>query len=133
VAGLDAGLAYNTWPMMDGKMIPSGLWVMDPAWLNAFENSKTVQFIHRTSAYAVLLAILCYAAFLTLKSNDELGRKLAFSAWFIFALTIFQAMIGIGTLLLAVPLDWALAHQGGAVILLAAIVTHTRATYPPAA
>jgi len=54
VAGLDAGLAYNEWPMMDGAIIPNDLWVQTPFWINAFENPKTVQFIHRMSAYALL-------------------------------------------------------------------------------
>ena len=47
VAGMKAGLAYNTWPLMDGRIIPSGILIMQPAWLNAFENSATVQFDHR--------------------------------------------------------------------------------------
>ncbi|MGB8816573.1 MAG: COX15/CtaA family protein, partial [Rhizobiaceae bacterium] len=47
VAGLDAGMAFNTWPLMDGAIIPSDLWAIEPAWINAFESPKTVQFIHR--------------------------------------------------------------------------------------
>jgi cytochrome c oxidase assembly protein subunit 15 len=53
VAGLDAGMAYNTWPLMDGKIIPDGLMVMDPAWRNLFENALTVQFQHRMAAYLI--------------------------------------------------------------------------------
>src|SRR5690606_37576366 len=59
VAGLNAGLAHNTWPLMDGAFIPKGLLIMQPAWLNIFENAMTVQFQHRMGAYAVtILAVV---------------------------------------------------------------------------
>ena len=54
VAGLDAGLSYNTWPLMDGTVVPGDLFVIEPAWRNFFENPKTVQFVHRLGAYIVL-------------------------------------------------------------------------------
>ena len=47
VAGLDAGMSYNTWPLMDGAVVPGDLFVIEPAWRNFFENPKTVQFVHR--------------------------------------------------------------------------------------
>ncbi|MGH6873500.1 MAG: COX15/CtaA family protein, partial [Aestuariivirgaceae bacterium] len=53
VAGLDAGLSHNTFPLMDGKLVPDGLLVMTPRWRNLFENALTVQFLHRTMAYGV--------------------------------------------------------------------------------
>ena len=58
VAGLDAGLVYNTWPLIDGSFIPeaSRLWFITPAWRNLFENTLTVQFDHRMMAYAHLAA-----------------------------------------------------------------------------
>ena len=56
VAGLDAGMSYNTWPLMDGAVIPGDLLVIEPVWRNFFENPKTVQFVHRVGAYAVLAA-----------------------------------------------------------------------------
>lgn len=132
VAGMDAGLAYNTWPLMDGSLVPTGLAAMEPAWINFFENAKTVQFTHRTTAVLVLVAALAYALVLSAKAYDEDGKRMAASAWLLAILIVFQAMIGIGTLLLAVPIDWALAHQGGAVVVLAAAVVHTRATLAPA-
>ena len=57
VAGLDAGLVYNTWPLIDGHLVPSPerLWFITPAWRNLFENALTVQFDHRMVAYAVWL------------------------------------------------------------------------------
>ncbi|MGO8506420.1 COX15/CtaA family protein, partial [Rhizobium leguminosarum] len=58
VAGLDAGFSYNTWPLMDGAVIPSDLLIQQPFWINAFENPKTVQFIHRIGAYTLLALTL---------------------------------------------------------------------------
>src|SRR5690606_2008993 len=57
VAGIDAGMAYHTWPLMDGAVIPDGLFVMDPAWRNFFENALTVQFTHRLIAYGITLYV----------------------------------------------------------------------------
>jgi ABC-2 type transport system permease protein len=57
VAGLDAGMGYNTWPLMDGALVPAGLDAIDPFWKNLFENTLTVQFIHRMIAYAVVLYV----------------------------------------------------------------------------
>lgn len=54
VAGLHAGLTYNTWPLMDGAVIPSDLFIQSPWWRNLPENPKTVQFVHRMFAYTVL-------------------------------------------------------------------------------
>lgn len=56
VAGLDAGQGYNTWPLMDGRLVPDGLFVANPWWINLFENAMTVQFDHRIVAYAIVLA-----------------------------------------------------------------------------
>ena len=56
VAGLDGGLSYNTWPLMDGRVVPGDLFVIDPAWRNLFENPKTVQFVHRCGAYLLFAA-----------------------------------------------------------------------------
>ena len=64
VAGLRAGLVYNTWPAIDGAFIPSGarLWFEQPWWRNLFENTLTVQFEHRMTAYA-LFALAVFHAF----------------------------------------------------------------------
>jgi heme a synthase len=58
VAGLDAGMGYNTWPLMDGALIPKGLDVIDPFWKNLFENALTVQFNHRMIAYTVVAFVV---------------------------------------------------------------------------
>ncbi len=61
VAGLDAGMGYNTWPLMDGALVPPGLMIMEPGWRNLFENAMTVQFNHRLLAYVITLAAVAYA------------------------------------------------------------------------
>ena len=128
VAGLDAGLAFNDWPTMDGAIIPEGLWVQNPAWINLFENPKTVQFIHRIGAYLLLLLFVTQAlAVWNSKSGAPCKRRVGL----ILILGLAQASIGIITLVLQVPLDWALVHQGGAVVVLGAAVAHWRAIKGP--
>lgn len=126
VAGLNAGFTYNTWPLMDGAFIPGGLWVVDPAWLNLFENVKTVQFVHRMVAYAVLIAVFAHmlAALKFGRGTTHANRAIV-----LFGLVLLQAMIGIATLVMQVPLGWALMHQGGAVIVLGFAVAHWRGFY----
>ena len=61
VAGLDAGFGYNTWPLMDGAVVPRGLFVAEPWWRNMFENAMTVQFNHRILAYVIAVLVVGYA------------------------------------------------------------------------
>ncbi len=121
VAGLDAGLSYNEWPTMDGVMIPSDLWIQTPAWINAFENPKTVQFIHRMSAYALLLLALAQV-FIAMNSNS--GQTHKRRTIVLLVLILAQAAIGVITLVLQVPLNWGLYHQGGAVVVLGFAIAH---------
>jgi heme a synthase len=123
VAGLDAGLSHNTWPLMDGHFIPpSGdLWIMQPAWANHFENALTVQFQHRLLAYGVLALTLWHA--LALRGRGATGRR----AQALLAITLLQAAIGIATLLLGVPLWAGLLHQGAAIVLLSMVAVHASA------
>jgi cytochrome c oxidase assembly protein subunit 15 len=131
VAGLNAGLAYNTWPLMDGHLVPPAgdLWIMHPAWLNHFENALTVQFQHRVVAYVVLALALWQAVALTQAGAGTAARR----ARIIFGIVLVQAALGITTLVLVVPLGLALAHQAVAVALLAATVVHARAIAEDAA
>ena len=121
VAGLDAGLTFNTWPLMDGAIVPDGLLVMQPVWLNPFENVATVQFQHRMTAY-LLVAVSLYLAFKATRGGmSEAARQWALVlAGLVFA----QAVTGILTLVLQVPMSWALVHQGLAAIVLIAAVVH---------
>lgn len=126
VAGLDAGLAFNDWPTMDGQLVPGGLLVLDPWWVNFFENPKAVQFVHRTSGYLLLLLVLAqWWVTARSRAEDEHKRRAAILA----GLVVAQAAIGIATLVMQVPLSWALLHQGGAVVVLAFAVAHWRALY----
>lgn len=124
VAGMDAGLAYNSWPLMDSALVPTGLLAMDPAWINIFENAKTVQFDHRMFGYVLwIVAVLHMLTSLSKAPATTHARR----SIVLFALVTLQAGVGIGTLLLQVPLSWALAHQGLALIVLAFAVAHWRA------
>jgi cytochrome c oxidase assembly protein subunit 15 len=115
VAGLDAGQGYNTWPLMDGALVPSGLGAMDPWWLNLFENAMTVQFDHRLLAYLVLALALW-----------QVARRRDLPAILFLAAVLLQVALGITTLLLHVPLHVALVHQSGALVVLAAAVWNLR-------
>ena len=126
VAGLDAGMSYNTWPLMDGKLIPSDLAIIEPAWRNLFENPKTVQFTHRMFGYLVWAAA---AVHMISALRAAPGTTHARRTVVLFVLVTAQAAIGITTLLLQVPLDWALAHQGGALVVLGFAVAHLRGFY----
>ncbi|QPC87448.1 heme A synthase [Mesorhizobium sp. NBSH29] len=125
VAGLHAGLSYNTWPLMDGAIIPGDLFAIEPAWRNLFENPKTVQFIHRMFAYALLAAALWHAIAAT---RSEPGTTHQRRAWLLFTAILAQAGIGIATLLAQAHIHAALLHQFVAVIVLILATAHWRGT-----
>jgi len=116
VAGLRAGLVYNTWPEIDGAFIPSTarLWFEQPWWRNLFENTLTVQFEHRMTAYA-LLALALWHAIDAVRSR---AAAVVTGAWLLMAAVTLQAGLGILTLLNQVPIDLALAHQAVAIVVL---------------
>jgi cytochrome c oxidase assembly protein subunit 15 len=116
LAGLDAGMGYNTWPLIDGAIIPAGLGVIEPWWRNLFENALAVQFVHRMLAYAVVIAA---GVNLALVWRDP---SLRLSAAVVLVAVLFQAAIGIATLLAQVPIGLALLHQAGALLVVAAVV-----------
>ena len=117
VAGLRAGAVYNTWPLMDGAWLPDGLLRMSPLWHNFFENHLTVQFQHRIAAYLLLLAALWHW-FAARKTAAAQGAGLLLLA------IILQAMLGIWTVLWAVPIPLGAAHQAGALIVLTVALWH---------
>ena len=119
VAGLDAGLSFNTWPSIDGAFIPSAerLWFETPAWRNLFENALTVQFNHRMFAYALSLAVVLHA--IDARNSAAWPGALALAV----VMTI-QAAIGIATLLYQAPISLALMHQAMAIVVLTIAVVH---------
>jgi len=125
VAGVDGGLSYNTWPLMDGAVVPGDLFVIDPTWKNLFENPKTVQFVHRCGAYVVFLAALWH---MLATFRAEPGTTHARRSVVLFLLVTLQAAVGISTLVLQVPLRLALTHQAVALIVLGFAAAHWRGT-----
>jgi cytochrome c oxidase assembly protein subunit 15 len=130
VAGMKAGLSYNTWPLMDGSLVPSGLGAMSPWWLNLFENAATVQFNHRMIAYAVV-ALTCWQAWRAIAHTTPPDRARS-TALMLFAAVLMQSALGIWTLLAGVPLWLGLAHQAGAMTVFVIAVAHAHAAQRPA-
>jgi cytochrome c oxidase assembly protein subunit 15 len=121
VAGLRAGLIDNTFPLMDGHVVPPAWDNLAPWWRNAFENPEAAQFDHRILAMLTWLAAL--ALFLAaLRYRARLSRYDKAAIHGLFGLVTLQAALGIATLLLVVPLPLALAHQLGATLVLTAAV-----------
>lgn len=123
VAGLHAGLSYNTWPLMDGAIVPGDLFLQKPWWINLFENPKTVQFVHRCGAYLLFAAALAQMVWLfkVARGSTHCRRGVV-----LFALVTIQAGLGIATLLTQVDLHAALTHQIGALVVLGFAVAHWR-------
>lgn len=123
VAGLKAGLTYNTWPLMDGRLIPNGLFTLQPWYANFFENVTTVQFDHRVLAYVLLVLALAHA--IAIWRVDD--GALPISASLLLGALVAQAALGIWTLLSArgeIPIGLGLAHQGFAAIVMIVAVRH---------
>jgi len=117
VAGLRAGRIYNTWPDIDGAVIPSGarLFFEEPWWRNLFDNALTVQFEHRMVAYALLVLALLHAVDAV---RSRAGSAVVEGALWLAAAVTLQATLGILTLLNQVPTALALTHQAVAIAVL---------------
>jgi len=127
VAGTNAGFAYNTWPLMGTSFIPPGLYSYDPVWLSAFEDITTIQFNHRMFAYLLVGLVGLYS--FKLLRNAGAGRA-RLAALLLLAALVLQAVLGIATLLLHVPVSLGAAHQGGAVLLLSAAIFSAHSLKP---
>lgn len=125
VASLKGGLVYNTWPTMNGALVPDDLWTIVPWYHNPFENPVMAQFNHRFIAYAIfaLAALEACRAFVT-----RAPREVKASALVLLAGVIGQAALGIWTLLEAVPIGLGVAHQTCAAILLILAMRHLHVT-----
>jgi cytochrome c oxidase assembly protein subunit 15 len=120
VAGIRAGFAYNTFPLMNGALIPPEILLLTPAWRNFFYNMATVQFDHRAIAW--LLAVLVPAFWWALRHTPGLPSRARTGVDLLLVVVAIQIGLGIATLLLVVPVPLAAAHQAGAVLVFAAAV-----------
>jgi len=122
VAGIRAGFAYNSFPLMNGHVLPPESFMLEPWYLNFFNNMAMVQFDHRLGAW--LLALLVPWFWLQAR-REPLAARARLACNVLLGLLALQISLGITTLLLVVPIPLAAAHQAGAVLLLgAALLTH---------
>ncbi|MGB7931806.1 MAG: COX15/CtaA family protein [Gammaproteobacteria bacterium] len=119
VAGLKAGFAYNTFPLMDGHWIPETMFQMSPVWRNFFENIATVQFDHRL--LATLVFVGCVSFWLAAR-RQTLPVSARIGVYALLAAVVLQVTLGISTLLLHVPTALAATHQAGALLLLTVVL-----------
>ncbi len=119
VAGIRAGQAYNTFPLMNGHFIPPEIFMIEPWYKNFFDNIATVQFDHRLIAWvlAILIPVFWYKSRqLALSKSTHLACNL------LLLMLIVQISLGIATLLMVVPLPLAASHQAGALLLFTASI-----------
>jgi len=119
VAGIRAGLAYNTFPLMNGRVVPPEIFALEPWYLNFFGNMATVQFDHRLIAW--LLALLVPWFWLSVR-RAAAPRRARLAADLLLGALALQIALGIATLLLSVPIPLAAAHQAGALLVFSAAV-----------
>jgi heme a synthase len=122
VAGLHAGLAYNTFPLMDGQLVPEGYTDLTPFGRNLIANIAAVQFDHRLLASLTLLSSLALAA-----AAWPYRAQLGWRAGFVAGTVLLQYSLGVSTLLLVVPAELALLHQAGAMLLLTSVLVTAHA------
>jgi cytochrome c oxidase assembly protein subunit 15 len=128
LAGLRGGLIYSTWPLIEGRFFPpfAELAALSPGWRNLFENILTVQFAHRITAYLLVLLAVLHA----LDVGRTMRGPVLAGAVALVAAIVVQASLGIMTLIHQVPIALALAHQGTAIIVLAAATIHAERLQP---
>jgi len=118
MAGTHAGFILNTFPAMGGVWIPDQLWVMSPPWLNVFENTITIQFMHRILALVVFLIVCTYACLL-FRRNAGIDRLMSL---LMASMLASQVALGIAALINGVPTVLGVAHQAGAILLMTSIL-----------
>jgi heme a synthase len=117
VAGIRAGLTYNTFPLMNGRLVPPEIFSLEPWYLDFSSNMATVQFDHRLIAW--LLAFLVPWFWLQGR-RAAAPRRARLAADLLLVALVLQIALGIATLLLAVPVPLAAAHQAGALLVFSA-------------
>ena len=124
VAGLKAGLIFNTFPLMGGELIPEGVTALSPWYLNLFENKVTVQFSHRVLAITLGLLLLAWY----IKGRVRFENPLVNSSFkMVGMMVIIQLILGISTLLMQVPVWLGAMHQAGALLLFSAMLFNVHA------
>lgn len=120
VAGLDAGHAYNTFPLMNGQLIPEEVLRLRPIWKNFFENTATVQFDHRVLAISTLGSV---SAVWYLTRGMPMPSRTTLLLNALLGVTCMQVSLGIATLLNYVPVSLGSAHQAGALTLFSVAIS----------
>jgi cytochrome c oxidase assembly protein subunit 15 len=125
VAGLRAGHIYNTWPLIDGALVPDAarLFFEVPWWRNFFENTLTMQFDHRILAYVVLIIALSHALQVARTAKE---RPALTGAVTLAVAVILQAALGVWTLLMVAPVSLSLLHQATAMLVLTLATLHAQ-------
>ena len=128
VAGIRAGFAYNTFPLMNGHFLPPESFVVEPFWLNFFTNMATVQFDHRLIAWLLMGLIPWFSWRVWTEVPTARAPAAVLTLWLAA-----QVGLGIATLLLVVPVPLAAAHQAVALLLFGAVVwvRHELRAVPP--
>ena len=114
VAGLNAGLVYNEWPLMGAGLVPAEYSELQPFWRNLFDNPGAVQFDHRLLAYLTTAGIV---VFWIATLRGAASRQTRLAALLLFVAAAAQVLLGIATVVTAVPLALGVLHQAGAITL----------------
>jgi cytochrome c oxidase assembly protein subunit 15 len=130
VAGIRAGYAYNTFPLMNGHFVPPEIMLIEPWYRNFFYNMATVQFDHRLIAW--MLVLIVPALWIASRHADVPARARIAAGVMVGALGM-QFALGVATVLLRVPVVLGTMHQGGAVLFFAAVIWFAHEVMRPAA
>ena len=128
VAGIHAGKAYNTFPLMDGHFIPPDIAVLEPWWANLAYNMAAVQFAHRILALTV--AAMAIGLWLEVRRDLPNPRARYWSNLLLLAIVL-QVSIGIVTLLMGLPVNLGVLHQAGAVAVFSVAIALRHALREP--
>jgi heme a synthase len=129
VAGIHAGLDYNTFPLMDGRLVPQDYARLEPFARNLTENIAAVQFDHRLLSTLTVLAVFA-TLIVGFAAHPPRASRLALLA--LLGTALVQYLLGVATLLLVVPIALATLHQAGAALLLTAAIVLLHTNRPPA-
>jgi cytochrome c oxidase assembly protein subunit 15 len=124
VAGLKAGMIFNTFPLMNGEWIPEGVGAISPWYMNLFENKVTVQFVHRLLAITTGLLMLGWYIKGRVRFEDDAVKR---SFKLVGMMVIIQVVLGVSTLLMQVPVWLGAMHQAGALLLFSTMLINVHA------